>query len=282
MKIEFNNSDNQAQILRKVIDIENEYSPLEMFRILDSHEFIPVIAKPLFMKNIELMHLANNEVRAFNRVNISKNINLYQGKGATQKSLIISFCGHANRMMLPIASYLQLISDDKFDVLILRDPSLRSFLSGIPEYESSLSVALSRLENELIFRNYRTIRCIGTSGGGGASLYSGIFLNSKYAFSIGGKHPTLIPNLKQFNLTGITGNEFDEMIIDKIFKPQTKLFAIFAEHEKYDESGAESLKKYLPSTKLICINDLIGHNIFLKLLDSGHLPTFFNQHLLID
>lgn len=275
------NNDNQSEVLKKIIEIENKFSPIEIYQLLDG-EINSDLAQWHIKRNINMMSMIYKQPRIFNRLSLSKNVNFYSTKANFSKSLLICFCGRANRLMLPISSFLQLIPDDKFDVLIFQDPSRKDFLQGIPGFSSDLKNLVKKIEDVIDITSYQDIRCLGTSGGAGAALYFGVLIEASAAYSIGGRHLKNATDFDRLQQLGFTGDEFDILVSDKLQHSKVKLYAFYAELEERDRLGALSLSNLLDNCQDMPVTNLKEHNIFAELLrgDRDQLIQFFDNYIL--
>lgn len=283
MQNPFFGSDSQADIYRRLIDIENNFSPEEMASLMDGSGDLPDIAVPLIKKNVEMMMRGHHAIRAYRHLRISNNVNYFHYPSSSIKSLLVCFCGVGGRMMLPIATFLQHIPEHSFDVLILRDSSCHGYLAGVPHYSNRLKSVLIKIKQDISFDQYRDILCLGVSMGGAAALYSGIFLGAKRAISIGGAHPSIFMDIEKFRLEGFSGSEFNDLLpTDFATASNIELLAFFGGQVKRDIEGAISLGRHLTRCRLAKINNLDDHNIFFKLFERGTLSEFFRRYVFAD
>jgi hypothetical protein len=268
----------RAEGLRRLIDLENELSPREMSSIWQGRYALPEhIIAPL-EKTIKTMARGARQPRAYGRTRISENANYYRAhRGTDSKTLLIAFCGNANRLMLPIPVFLQFVPEDSYDVLILRDPSRTGYLRGVPGFGDDLLKVAKTIRAKIDVASYCEVRCIGTSGGGAAALYTGLLLHARRAVSVGGRHRTVCKRVAEGD-SEFTGDEFD-VLLQGLGPTDTELFNIFGEHCERDIEGARSLEKYLGRLQPITVRDLAGHNVLAHLLQKGTLPNFFKRIL---
>jgi hypothetical protein len=205
-------------------------------------------------------------------------VNYYRAQGGTNvKTLLIGFCGNANRLMLPIPVFLQFVPEDGYDVLILRDPSRTGYLRGVPGFGGDLVKVAEAIRANVHIGSYREVRCVGTSGGGATALYTGLLLDVRRAVSVGGRHRTLCKRVVEGD-SEFSGEEFD-FLVQGLGPADTELFNIFGERCERDIEGARSLERYLGRLQPIRVPDLADHNVLAYLLQKGSLPNFFNRIL---
>ena len=76
--------------------------------------------------------------------------------------------------MLPISFFLQLMRDDKHDVLVLSDEHRRHFDGGVEGYSSSLLDTLKRIQAFAEAKPYEKVITYGTSMGGFPAIRAGL------------------------------------------------------------------------------------------------------------
>lgn len=276
----FDNCHSISDFYKQLIEIENSYTPAAFAEIWQNKENLSEKIKPSIFKTISLMQKGANKVRAYQRTSISTNVNLYHTESSLEKSLLICFCGIANRLMMPIPVFLQFIPENQFDVIVIRDPSEYAYVTGVPEFSANLLETASLLKQSINLSRYKDLRCLGTSGGGSAALYFGILMQAVIAISVGGKHRTLSDKVTNEERP-ISGLEFDQHIEDIAHdKMKTQLFAVYGEGSDRDKVGAYSLKKHLGHCQLVAVKDIKEHNVMNILLQRDQLSSFLKSFFL--
>lgn len=274
----FENCNNRADYLKKVIEYENILAPNEFIKLHSQFSAgLPEIAERQLLKSTNMMNSANAEIRNFIRYNLSTNVIFYSSSTtpSNEKKLLICFCGIGNRLLVPIPVFLQCIPDQSFDVLIYRDPDQTCFLNGIPDFSNSLQDLVADTLPHVNFATYKSLVTIGTSGGGSAALYFGILANAEKAISVCGRHRSLaVQNPLKDDLLRFDGYEFDRMISSFKDSSCTEIILLCGEKSIKDIEGAQSLKKNLPKSKILMIKNLAEHNAFLFFLHRGKLKEF--------
>lgn len=268
----------RAEYLRRLIDLENELSPSEIWALWQARASLPeAIIAPLG-KTIKMMSRGAKELCRFERTVLSANAFLYRAAGgAERKTLLIGFGGNVNRLMLPTAVFLQFIPDADYDMLLLRDPTRSGYLRGVPGFGDDLAKMAEAIRSHVDLDSYRELRCVGTSGGGQVALYMGLLLNARRAVSVGGRHRSLSKKVAVED-SGFTGYELDKFIED-LGTRDTELLNLFGVQCERDIEGARSLEKVLPRLMPVTIADLAEHNALAHLLERGALPGFFKRIL---
>ncbi|KRB81310.1 hypothetical protein ASE00_15070 [Sphingomonas sp. Root710] len=269
----------RAEYLRRLIDLENELSPLEIWDLWQRRAELPeAIIAPLG-RTIKMMMLGAKDLRRFERTTLSENVFLYRGAGgAGQKTLLIGFGGNVNRLMLPTAIFLQFVPDADYDMLLLRDPTRSGYLRGVPGFGDDLVKMADAIRSHVDLGSYREVRCVGTSGGGQVALYMGLLLDARRAVSVGGRHRSLSKKVAAGD-GEFTGYELDKFV-QNLAPRSTELINLFGAQCERDTEGARSLEKVLPQLKPVTIAALAEHNALAYLLEQGSLSSFFSRILL--
>jgi hypothetical protein len=273
----------RADFLRKIIKYENLLSPNEFLSLLsDNNSNIPDIGRDQLNKTVKMIYLTDKQIHSFSRKKLSSNVNFYQSTKAVNphKSLLICFCGHVNRLFLPIPVFLQSIPEDDFDVLIYSDPSGYAYLTGVPEFSNGLNTLFEDTQKFIDFKSYKRLITLGTSGGGSAALYFGVKIKAEKAISVCGKHRALSKKLAQKNTSGMLDVfQFDKIDQQEMAATSTQFKLVFGEKNHEDTVGALSLRKHMKKAQLLSIKDLSEHNAFMFFLIKGKLSEFIHNLL---
>jgi len=234
---------------------------------------------PILEKTQKMMLEASSQIRQFERRKLSENINLYQS-GKRKKNLIICFCGKANRLLMPIPVFLQHIPDDLYDVVVLMDPSGLCFHNGVPGFESGIQKCLDKLSRRLPLAAYTNVTTFGTSGGGCAAIYSGVYLQANLAISIGGRHPLNYNSTNaEFSKIGLTGDEFDRLLKGMGGNLKTTIKVVYGDLHTEDKISALTFYEHLANVKLVPIAGSAEHSPFVFLMKQSKSNPFFNALL---
>lgn len=274
----------RAQRYRRILDIENHWTPGEM-RALWEHraEFHEELRRQI--EKIMLMLQAEGRgLRAFTRINLSDEVTLYRDAAPEPdggRRLFLCFCGNVGRMMLPASVFLNHLPDDPCEVVLLRDPSMMNFLRGVRGFAASPAELVARLSKEFPIDRYRDVSVIGTSAGGAAAVYFATLLGAARGLSIGGHHPTKAkPVIAGQGLADTpSGLEFDELLTSAAPGCQPVLGAAFGKEFEEDRKGAESLQARFQRCTLIAIEGLADHGALPYLLKNRQLANFMRRFL---
>jgi hypothetical protein len=200
------------------------------------------------------------------------------------RDLIIAFCGLANRLQLPTAVFCQHLDGSQFDILLVRDPSKRIYIEGIPGYAPSLALVADRFRRELDLDAYGSVYCLGTSGGGWAALMTGDMLKARRAISIAGKPPALTPKLQHvWTSTGGPTADVDFGVFERYFAETaarfTPMIALFGADNPADREGSIAIQR-ITGAKAIGLMGIADHNLMFELLNRRCLARVLRHYLL--
>jgi hypothetical protein len=157
----------QPPLQRKLalLAIENDLTPLEFQQVIaqvSNRETKAAIAK------LRLARLLRKEApQAFMRRAIGPNVTLFHNPdiARSDKNLIITFCGKAQRPMISKATFLQLLPSMECDVVILSDPRRNHFVDGVEGYAPDFLQLVRRLDRDLERERYKNTRCFRNQHG---------------------------------------------------------------------------------------------------------------------
>ena len=274
-----------ADYLRRVIELDDDLSPSEMSSLWQDKDKLPDFVAQHIGRTMKMVSAGSDSIRPFERTTISTNVQLFGAQaGDRKKSLLICFCGYAHRPMLPLAVFLQHIPEDRFDVLMIVEPSRYGYLKGVPEFGTDLVAVVDAIRERVPLDRYADIRCLGISAGGAAALYAGVLIGAERALSVCGRHRSLSSHVigQPGRPPEFVGDEFDLMVRDRIAGSATRLLAAFGEDAAHDVEGAKSLTRSFPACHPVRIKGLAGHNALQHLLERDGLDEFFERFLLGD
>ena len=106
-----------------------------------------------------------------------------------QKTLLISFSGNAQRLMMPLPVFLQHIDGRATDVAYLRTEKHAGYRKGILGVANDFHASIASLEGLLNVRAYRRVATIGTSAGALPAILAGLQLAVDAVLSVGPNSP---------------------------------------------------------------------------------------------
>ena len=267
-----------ADYFKEHIEFENTASPYEAINFIRNVRNKNYFSRFFLDKAEKLILDASEKIRLFVRHKISTNVFFYNSDNINKK-ILICFCGNANRLMMPVAVFLQYIDEKIYDVLVLMDPSKLCYHSGIPDFGFTLKESVNKLSDIISEKKYEQITTFGTSGGGCASLYIGAYLNAKKAISVGGRHPLDyldFKNTKLLSEKNLSGSEFDKLLSMRRNEYRTNIQVIYNDRHEEDKKSAINFKKHLKNVNLLSI-DGESHNVFHELRKKQKLKLLMDD-----
>ena len=208
--------------------------------------------------------------RGFQLVPLHSSAFLYSAPTTGRKNLVIAFCGKGQSLMMPVALFLQFFSEQDFDVVVLRDFPPSGFTEGIADFGESVRSVLSRLDRTIGFARYRSVRTVGTSGGGVASLAAGLILDAASACCVSGHLPST-----SSRYAGSAGAIALEEVLTTT-QSECRLHCVFGAKNPVDKREAEAISKIRPVT-LVPIDGCHDHTVLFYLFENGRLTSFLDQ-----
>ena len=213
--------------------------------------------------------------QAFVRKNIRANIKLFSSPGRTEeKTLAICFAGNAQRLMMHISCFLQHLPDNKYDVLLLKDPSKNGFRNGIAGISKDCESLIVELDNLVDRSAYKSVVSFGVSGGGLPSLWTALQLQLDKGISISGRSPTDL-GWEQIDSNGYISDTLSTLTAQA--NPHPNLLHVYSETHEIDKLSAFKLARIIPIHTLSVrskTNKKIGHTAVKPFLEQGMFASF--------
>jgi hypothetical protein len=230
-------------------------------RLLDD-DLVPLeIAEILKVAGREELPLAIRSVLAsgqapvgYVRESWSEDANYYTARRGA-RSLIVAFCGGANRLGVPTSYFLQMLRDDLYDVVVLRDPRRLHYDQGVQGLGSLLETT-HRIRDFAETKGFQEVITYGVSMGGYPALRAGLLLNATRAISVSGEYCWHIGRLTR---KGATIRAFD-LLCPCVAKPSTQMVAVVPTQNQTDLQALEILRQTFPECLPVTI-DAGAHNI---------------------
>lgn len=190
------------------------------------------------------------------------------------KTLLVCFTGNAQRMMMPLAVFLQYFDSKTTDVICISRPREQGFTCGLPGYDQNFEGMLDRL-GSLPFKDYKLVVGLGVSGGSFATL----MLSLKYSFDAAMAVGPVAPD--DLRLIEVLGKKTENFIED--FKNNThKLTSIYLVYGAKDLKGKDNVNKWkevLEEVNIIKI-DNAGHSALTRLIKDGKFADLLSKTIL--
>jgi hypothetical protein len=263
--------------MQRLIALENTCTATEFLEM--ASQSLPAGIAPMVAVTAARIVSLHARPKHFQKIDLSPDVTLLKPVTAAVRRLVVCFCGGAHRLMLPLPMFLQIVPEDQFDLLILRDRSRRLYLGGATDFGTTFAQTLSMLSDFVANRGYHETRCYGVSSGGAPALYAATALRARIGLSISGKHPTTLVDDIQFP-DGFDGMELDKALSQvKTAQPSVDLKAVFGAGCPRDREGAEVMARLLPGLGSFAVEGCAEHNINAWLLEKAALLAFHERFL---
>ncbi len=268
-----------AERYRVQIDAENALTPHEVATLHDAAAALPAEAQPWIDKLAAMCRRIRGTIQPFRCHAVGPGVSFLEGSAppGAPRILVHAFTGVAQRMMLPLAPFLQGLPADRCDVVVLRDPDRVGFLDGVAGYAADLPSLAARLAAELPVRGHAASVCIGASSGGAPALAFGPLVGARLALSLGGLHPRAM-RLRNAEAP------IDRFAFEKLraATPQsaTRLVCVHGEDFHRDCVRSRLLAMTVPGCEVLAVRDVALHGVVAGLFQHNALARFLEEVLL--
>jgi len=268
----------ENQVNRVHIAVENYMTPAEVryFNAALADEPPDAPSREWIGRLYDLMPLRKGRPVEFERRGLVTGATRYTADVGTpdQKTLILGFGGAFNRLMLPIACWLDCLNPAFYDMIVLRDMSRRFFSMGIHGLGSTFFEALAALGQRIDLASYRNTIALGTSSGGLPAVLAALLLKMNRGISIGGiDFPTLVAKLQSY---GVNDAPYAALLASRP-DPFPELLLAYCGGHAVDAAAANALHQCVPSR--LWEVDCSGHGVVPTKLRRGSFPPFLSNIL---
>jgi hypothetical protein len=251
--------------------VEDQYTPHQLQELLPHLAGLTGYAKEVWPRMYILKELSRKPAQRYEREDLSPDVAFYRGGGsATEKSLIVTFCGRSQRPNMSWSLFLQYLPSDLFDVAILCDRANNHYNDGIAGYAPDMLSLQRRLSADLQFASYRRVILYGTSSGGLPAIRVGLLAGAHRSIAVGGVFAWPIYRLTQ-------GQDFQtfDPICTCFTERRGEVLVIHASNER-DLIGARQVERVLKA-KRIRVTATTDHNVNHQLYLKGGLMDFHSR-----
>jgi hypothetical protein len=212
----------------------------------------------------------------FVRRRVAPNVQSFSDGGAKAgKTLVLGFTGLARRLFMPIPVFLQHLDAERFDLLLLRDPSRRGFRDGLEGVAGGLEGTLDAVGALVRRDDYRAVVALGTSGGGLPAVLTALRLGLDKAVSVSGRGPC------DPRWQAVGG---DALLADLAARAgaEPNVLLVHAADSEPDAVSARSLAAVVPARTFVVRaagGAKVGHNALHPLLLESRLAAFLAMAL---
>jgi hypothetical protein len=185
------------KVQRDVHALENILTPWEMMRHAERAEAgnCRLLAELLRATPTVTFLQGQQRLEPFARRELSEGATLYTGRGpASGRSLMVGFCGKANRLMMPLPVFLQHLPAADWDVLVLKDARRTHFRRGVGGFAGNFPGLVGRVAS--LGAGYGRCVALGTSMGGLPAARFALLAGVERGISIGGRPPNDVLRLQ--------------------------------------------------------------------------------------
>lgn len=266
------------QFNRVHVRIETYASPEEVAAIIDG-----VKARRIeLIVNLQRWHAImedalrghGRKVQPYVRATLAPGAAMFSAPGTPEeiarRTLVIAFTGNADRLMMPLAMFLQHCPADANDVLVLYDRSRRFFLAGVDGFATDLPDSVDEIRRRIDLSRYRHCVAFGCSGGGLAAVWAAVELGLPRAVSIGGATPH--ETAQSAHAHNLDTSGFRTAIRERGERLPEVLY-VAGEGASRDRAKGLAMREYLPTRQLI-VPGCAEHNTLFHLRRQGSLDRF--------
>ena len=243
----------------KVKEWDDQLTPLEIAAALETDAELPFAIASLLR--------SGQRPVGYSRDIWSEDASYYTSrKGA--KGLIVAFTGAAGRVGVPISYFLQMLRDDEFDAVVLRDPRQVHYTHGVRELGGFLE-SMIQIKKFADANGFEQVLTFGNSLGGFPALRAGRLLGARRAFSIGGRYPWHPGRL----MRGDTPVRAFDTLCACASPSSTELVSVYARGNEIDTHANALLRRTFPECIEVPIN-IEDHKIPRYFYRARLLPLF--------
>jgi hypothetical protein len=270
-----------ADHYRVQLDAENVLEPAAAMALHARVETLPPAAHEWVHRLAEMTRRVHPVVEPYRRHDLAGSASFYEGQGpaGAPRSLVVGFTGVGQRMMVPIAPFLQGLPAARCDVLILRDSSRAAYLAGVPGYAPDLPALAARLARDIPLARYSDRRCVGTSSGVAAALAFGPIFGATVALGLGGMSPVAM-RLQQAS-DDLDRRQFSRLLLAASPGP-TRLVSAHGQACQRDAVRSALLAMTIPACRLLSVAGVRQHGVVLGLYLIDAWRRFADEVLLGD
>lgn len=194
-----------------------------------------------------------------------------------RRNLVVSLTGANQRMMMPIAGYLQNFEGKTTDILYVRDSSRQGYRGGIPSLADDMVEIGPAVAKLFDMRPYERRTSLGVSAGGMPALVAALRLGLDATLVCGGSSPAR----GQFDEPGQPklGDRLREW---RSASPQTRVVLGYGAQDERDATGAAEIAACVTGAEVerIALDGVeVKHNFLYKLSAAGLLSAFMADRL---
>lgn len=271
----------QWQTLQEEIFVDPDYSFLKANFEPESLDDFSLTQRKWFATMKRNFQLGlSKEAQSFRRLRLRRYLALYgiPSLPKADKTLIVCFTGMSQRMMTPLASFLQNIDAKENDVALVTYPKDKGFRNGLEGTAKSFEEMIDKIKDLFASQGYKRVVAIGVSGGGIPAILCAIRAGWQSALAFGAGSPS---DKRWLDALGFDLSILFKKYCKKAFN-SIPLYLVYGADSKIDYEAAKSIQKLLPANliKVGSKSEKVGHVVLNPLLMSGQLASFLKKTVL--
>ncbi|MBV1903158.1 MAG: non-ribosomal peptide synthetase, partial [Marinosulfonomonas sp.] len=209
---------------------------------------------------------------SWTRKKVVENADIYSTTGVAKenKALIVGFTSRAMRLTTPTFHILCALDPTRFDLLLLRDPTRRHYMDGVPGFGGSVESAALQIAQYAAAHQYPRVMALGTSSGAIPAICTAIINRWPRVLACGADRISSHPHLQQI-MNKCAG------LMDVSCPTSVKL--AYSGRNPRDTAGAGELKKILHKACVLPDDRFKEHPLLYKLQMQGELAAFLTNNL---
>lgn len=264
------------------IRLEKVLAPAEVCMLIDSVRERGIAVPPASQRWLDgmdtLLRGGGRRVQGYARHVLAEGATAYAAPGddraRAQRTLVFAFTGGANRLMMPVALFLQHCPAERYEFVVLVDRTRTFYLSGVAGLGEDLPATIERLRALCVPSSFRRVVSFGTSAGGLAAVWTGVALGCERAVSVGGQSPVQIA--ERYQTQNMNTEGFDVALRSATRLPEVLL--VVGERAERDREKALTMSALIPATTIV-IPGTAHHNVLYDAWKAGSLDALLDQLL---
>jgi hypothetical protein len=271
---------NEREFREVVTAAENRWTPRELMRVKQTARDLPPAIVGWLDYYATLVNSLAPHLRAFIRDDVRSNITRYSNPSVPRrkKRIVLSFAGFKGRAMVPTPVFLQMLPEDRMDLVLLHDETRTHFQNGLPPHASSLLELVTLLRKEVKIDEYERVYCYGASGGGFAALRAAVLLRAHRGIAASGRMQWHVNRLLNPEERAIPA--FDPLC-HCYAGCGVEMICAFGSENAQDRKDAEAVEQILP-VRMMPVPGVAQHNFVWQLFQEGRAHGFFEEILDLD
>lgn len=270
----------ENQFNRVHIDLENRLLPSEAAQLVaeagEAGAVYNELARFWFGRMAAFLGRSALPIQRYARQPLGRSIAVYAVPAPPEvrrtRTLVVAFPGGLNRLMLPLAVFLQHCDGERFEFMILKDDTRSHFARGIEGFAPDMAGLVARLGPLAASGRYRRIVSFGTSSGGFPAFWTAIAHGHDRGVSIGGPSPDQMSEIEDVDPAPYRRE------IEARAGALPELVYAYGERNPRDAAKARSNADYAPM-RTIAVPGVDDHNLLFELLKRGELQAFLERVL---